>query len=229
MAEDKAAREEFVPALGREWLTSLYDPLLRLTTREHTFKERLLRQADIRDEAEVLDLGCGTGTLAVWAKRMAPEAAITGIDADPTVLARARRKAATAGLDIPFHRGLSYDLPYETGSFDRVLSSLFFHHLTDDGKERTVAEITRVLKPGGEFHVADWGVPSDLLMRALFLSVQLLDGFENTRGNLEGLLPRLFEGAGLERVSKRGEIRTIYGTLALYSARKPRGPAESSH
>jgi ubiquinone/menaquinone biosynthesis C-methylase UbiE len=223
VTEETSARERFVPALGRESLTSLYDPLLRLTTRERAFKQRLLRQANIRAGAHVLDLGCGTGTLSLWAKRRVPAARIVGIDADPKVLSRALSKAAKAGCEVEFDKGLSYELPYPNASFDRVLSSLLFHHLTDHDKERTAREIARVLKPGGELHVADWGEPSSIVMRALFLSVQLLDGFNNTRGNLRGLLLRLFEEAGLERVRKRDEMRTVYGTLALYSASKLQG------
>ena len=64
--------EHYIPALRYDWLTALYDPVIRLTTRERTFKERLIRQADIRNDAEVLDLGCGTGTLAIWVKKLYP-------------------------------------------------------------------------------------------------------------------------------------------------------------
>ena len=107
----------------------------------------------------MLDLGSGSGTLAVWAKQATPGVRIRGLDGDPAIIAQAVRKAARAGVEIPFDEGLSYDLPYEDASFDRVLSSLFFHHLVLRDKERTIAEIARVLRPGGELHVADWGAP----------------------------------------------------------------------
>src|SRR5919198_515639 len=95
----------YVPAAGREWLTALYDPVLRLTTRERLFKERLLEQAALRPDMDVLDLGCGTGTLAVWAKQRTPEANVIGLDGDPKVLDRARRKAGEADLEIRFDQG----------------------------------------------------------------------------------------------------------------------------
>lgn len=212
--------ERYVPALAYGWLTALYDPLVAVTTRERTFKKRLIDQAGIAPAAQVLDLGCGTGTLAVWLKRAVPGARITGLDGDPEVLSRAKRKAERAGLDIRFDRGLSFDLPYADACFDSVLSSLFFHHLTRPDKERTIKEIVRVLKPGGQLHVADWGKPSDPLMRLLIYPVQWLDGFDTTQDNFEGRLPALLSEGGFERVSELGRMRTIFGTLAFYSAHK---------
>ena len=79
-----------------------------------------------------------------------------------------------------------------------------------------------MLKPGGSLHVADWGKPSDPAMAALGLRVRAFDGFEVTRDNIAGALPGLFEQAGLEDVALRDELRTALGTLAFYSARKPR-------
>jgi ubiquinone/menaquinone biosynthesis C-methylase UbiE len=211
----------FVPALGYDRLTALYDPVLRLTTRERSFKQRLLHQAQLRGASEVLDLGCGTGTLAIWAKREFQEANVSGLDGDPKVLARARRKAADAGLPIRFDQGLSDDLPYPDASFDRVLSSLFFHHLERKAKERTIREVSRVMRPGGELHVADWGRPGGPAMWTLSWSIRLLDGRAPTRDNLAGALPALFERNGLEQAWLRGQMATIYGTLAFYSARGP--------
>lgn len=211
----------YVPALGYGFLTALYDPVVAATTRERTFKERLIRQANIGPGHAVLDVGCGTGTLATWIKRAVPEAAVTGLDGDTRVLAIARRKAERAGVEARFDRGFSYALPYPDAVFDRVVSSLFFHHLTHDAKARTIAEIRRVLKPGGELHVADWGAPSSAWRRLLFYAIQWLDGFETTRDNVAGRLPQLFATGGLVDVQQRGAVETVFGTLALYSARRP--------
>src|SRR5947208_11381763 len=82
-------RDRYVPAAGRDWLTALYDPVVRVTTRERSFKQRLIEQAALRPGMDVLDLGCGTGTLAVWAKQPTPEANIVGVAGDPKVLERA--------------------------------------------------------------------------------------------------------------------------------------------
>jgi ubiquinone/menaquinone biosynthesis C-methylase UbiE len=146
---------------------------------------------------------------------------VTGLDADPDVLARARHKAADAQCEIDFVEGFSTELPFANDSFDVVLSSLFFHHLMPTDKRSTLAEVQRVLKPGGHLHVADWGKPSDPLMVVLSLSIRAFDGFEVTAENLHGALPSLFEQAGLEDAQERRRLRTPLGTLALYSARKP--------
>jgi ubiquinone/menaquinone biosynthesis C-methylase UbiE len=208
-----------VPALGHGFLTGLYDPLIRFTVRERTFKERLLDQAALTAGQRVLDLGCGTGTLAIWAKEREPRIEIAGVDGDAEVLRRAAAKAAKAGVEIDLRHGMAHALPFEEASFDRVLTSLFFHHLPRDVKERCAAEVARVLKPGGELHLADWG-PGDPLMRLAFLSTQLLDGFERTSDNVAGRLPEILSGAGLRDVRERHRLRTVSGAMVLLSARR---------
>jgi len=213
----------YVPALGFHWLTPYYDALVALSTRERSFKQALIRQAGIAAGQQVLDLACGTGTLAIWLKTAHPEAAVTGLDGDPQVLAIAARKARQAKVAVRFDEGLAYQLPYPQDCFDRVLSSLFFHHLRWEDKERSARELFRVLKPGAQLHVADWGRAQNPLMRALFLPVQLLDGFANTQDNVSGRLPELLAGAGFAQVARRQRFSTLFGTLELLSAVKPAG------
>jgi ubiquinone/menaquinone biosynthesis C-methylase UbiE len=157
------AYRRYVPALGFEFLTPFYDPLVAATTRERIFKRQLIAQAAVRDGERVLDLGCGSGTLAIWLKRTVPGALVTGVDADEAVLARARRKAARAGVEVRLDRAMAQQLPYADGSFERVVSSLFFHHLQPNEKRVTLRDVYRVLASGGQLHVADWGKPNPLL------------------------------------------------------------------
>lgn len=123
-------------------------------------------------------------------------------------------------VEIVLDHDFSTELPYESSSFDRVLSSLFFHHLSREDKVRTASEVYRVLKPGGEFRIADWRRPQNGVMRTLFYSIQLLDGFANTRFNVQGLLPQLVAEGGFEVVEEADEISTPVGTMTLYGARK---------
>lgn len=211
---------DYIPALRFNWLTPYYDAVVGVTTREPVFKQALIRQADIRPGYCVLDLASGTGTLAIWAKQSQPLATVTGIDGDTAILSIASRKTKKANVAVQFDHGLSYCLPYPDAHFDCVLSSLFFHHLTWLNKLRTAREIFRVLKPDGHLHVADWGYPDNALMRALFLSIQLLDGFSNTQDNVSGRLVELFTDTGFSEVRQRQTFSTIYGTMALLSAVK---------
>jgi ubiquinone/menaquinone biosynthesis C-methylase UbiE len=210
--------KSYLHALRFRALTRVYDPVVRLTTRESRFKKLLLEQADLSAGQRVLDLACGTGTLAIEVKRRHPDLELVGLDADPEMLAQARSKAGDGGVALQLDEGLSTELPYEDGSFDRVLTTLFFHHLDPEPKQRTAREIARVLRPGGQLHVADWGRPADPAMAVAFLGVRLLDGFENTRDNYRGELPRIFERNGLKPAEETQRLRTPLGTIALYRA-----------
>jgi len=207
--------------LGVGWLTPFYDIVMGATMREKTFRPALIDAAGIRSGHDVLDLACGTGTLATMIGTRVGEVQLRGLDADPRILAIAERKVVAAGARVRFDQGFSNRLPYPDGSFDRVVSSLFFHHLSMLEKRETAREVLRVLRPGGELHVADWGRASNWFMRALFLPVQLLDGFANTRDNVSGGLPAAFTDAGFADVRQTQTFATVFGTLALYRAVKP--------
>jgi ubiquinone/menaquinone biosynthesis C-methylase UbiE len=212
--------QHYVPALGYHWLTPHYDRIVALTTRERTVKAALLRQARISAGQRVLDLACGTGTLAIRIKQSVPDATVVGVDADPEVLALAARKAEAAGVAIQLDQAMSFTLPYADADFDRVLSSLFFHHLSWEDKLRTAHELVRVLRPGGEVHIADWGQAANAVMRMLFVPIQLLDGVANTRDNVTGRLTSMLEQVGLANVSEATRVSTAFGTMALYRATK---------
>lgn len=211
----------FIPALRFHGLTPLYDPLVRWTTRETRVKGALVAQADVRPGHRVLDLGCGTGTLALFVKRAEPRTQVVGLDADPRALEIARRKARRAGVRIRFDEGRADALPYEDGDFDRVVSSLLFHHLAREEKTSAFREALRVLRPGGGLHVADWGAPGNALMGLLFKGVRLLDGRETTEDNAKGLMVDLARDAGFARVEETASFGTLFGTLRLFRAEAP--------
>jgi SAM-dependent methyltransferase len=210
--------DRFIPALRFGWLTGLFDPVSKLTTREGAFKRRVLERAALLEGERVLDLACGTGTLALAAARSVPGLRVTGVDGDPAILERARAKA---GREVTSDRGLSTELPYEDDSFDVVLSTLFFHHLSDRAKLRSAEEVRRVLRPAGRLVVGDVGRPQDPLMRAaVLLTVRMLDGFDVTSGNVAGRLPATLRQAGLEDVRVTDRLRAPIGTLEIVTARR---------
>lgn len=212
--------DNYIPALSYDLLTPFYDPVVRLTTRESVFKKALIEQSGIEAATSVLDLACGTGTLTVLIKTAAPQAEVVGIDGDPKILKLAREKARAGNFEIQFDEGMSFDLPYQNESFDRVVSSLFFHHLTRENKLKTFGEVKRVLKQGGEFHIADWGLPANLPMRFSSRLIGLLDGYETTADNFNGLLPKLIADAGFKEIEETNRYNTFFGTIRLHKAQK---------
>ena len=214
------ASDRFVPAARFGFLTRVFDPFVRLTLPERTLKQGII-DGLAPGPLRVLDLGMGTGTLAVWLKQQRPELDVTGIDPDPEILAQARAKVRAAGVEIGIVEAGADALPFADGAFDAVVSTLVFHHLTTPLKRRALAEVARVLRPGGELHIGDWGKPRGLVQEALFLQARVFDGFDVTDANRRGLLPEMCEQAGLTRAEVRGERRTAFGTLALYRAVRP--------
>lgn len=155
MTTSTTTPRHFVPGMGIDWLLPLYDPLTSLLGIGRTRLELLL-QAELRPGQRVLDIGCGTGSLAVLAKQRFPEVDVVGVDPDPRALERAGRKARHAAVNVRFDRGFADALDYPEGSFDRVFSSFMFHHLSRAEKEATLRAVRRVLKPGGRLHLLDF-------------------------------------------------------------------------
>ena len=210
----------YIPALKYSFLTKLYDPIMRFTMPEKQFKAELIKQANIQPNYNVLDFGCGSLTLSLLVKANIPNANVIGVDVDEKILSISREKVKQHLADIKIDKYDGVVLPYSDSSFDRVLTSLVFHHLTPEQKVNSLFEIKRVLKSGGELHIADWGKASSLFMRSLFLFIQLLDGFKTTKDNVKGLLPQYLKEAGFSNILITKEYNTIFGTLQLFQSLK---------
>ncbi len=189
--------------------------------KEDRFKRLLVEQAALRPGHRVLDIGCGTATLTILLKQACAEAEVTGLDGDAKVLDLARTKIKAAGLDISLKQGLASEAPFPPASFDRIVSSLVFHHLTTEEKRRTLKRVRELLKSGGEVHIADWGKAQNPAMRVAFLAIQILDGFATTTDNVRGLLPTFMTDAGFRAVEETHREMTIFGTLSLYRGVAP--------
>lgn len=210
-------RQKYIPSLHFRFLTPLYDVFMPLAG-EAAFKRSLIVSAGIRDGQRVLDLGCGTATLTIMMKSRYPAAEVMGFDYDPDALGQALRKTVRAGIDVRLIRGTAFQLPLAESCLDRVISSLVFHHLTTGNKVLTMREVYRVLRPSGEFLLADFGVPRGPVMS--FLAV-ILGLVENTGDNVKGLLPGMMTAAGFTDVAVVREFASPFGTLAFYRGKKP--------
>jgi len=149
------ADRTYLPAAGYDWALPLYDPLVAVAGGNST-RQTLIDRGSLRPGHRVLDIGCGTGSLAVLVKRRHPSVETVGLDPDAKALARARRKARRAGVTVHFDQGFADQLPYVDGSFDRVFSSFMFHHLPSNEQGRTLREVRRVLTSGGRLLLLDF-------------------------------------------------------------------------
>lgn len=164
----------------------------------------------------VLDVGCATGgtTLAVAAWLDARRGGLSvGLDASPRMIARARRKAGRR--PCRFDVGVAEHLPYGDRVFDKVVSTFFFHHLNLEDKAAALAEIHRVLTPGGLFVLVDVDVPTTLFGRLCARSGEWLFRQPEIGENIDGKLPTLFGSAGFATVQRLAHTMGYVTTFAL--------------
>lgn len=193
----------------------VYDSVFRLLGLG-SYHRRLVERADVREGQRVLEIGCGTGNLAVLVKRLRAGAEVVGLDPDPRALARAGRKAERAGLRVRFERGFAQELPYPDASFDRVLSAFMFHHLGPEEKRGTLREVRRVLKPGGSLHLLDFGGEEGhsggLIARLSHRNELLRDNFG------ESVLALMRESGFANPAEEASQATRILGRVTYYRA-----------
>jgi ubiquinone/menaquinone biosynthesis C-methylase UbiE len=216
-----ATRKTYLPAAGKDWLLPFYDAFTKLL-RVEAVHRKLIRQAAIRHDHRVLEIGCGTGNLAILAKSLNPAAEVIGIDPDRKALARARRKAQQCGATLQFDSGFSEDLPYPDASFDRILSAFMLHHVQSDAKLLAVREARRVLKPEGLLHLVDF---QEGPLRGGGLHGFLARIVHSRHGSSpQVLVLALMRDAGFENSQEVARETTILGRIVYYQAIRAPSP-----
>lgn len=138
----------------------LYNLLMFILTRgrERRYRARVLDVTGIASGVRMLDIGCGTGTLAIAAwRRSQPGGQVIGIDASENMVEVARRDARRAQADIEFRCGDATSLPLDGAQFDLIVINAVLHAIPADRRRRCLAEAKRVLKPGGRLVLVDFG------------------------------------------------------------------------
>ncbi|MGB3332994.1 MAG: class I SAM-dependent methyltransferase [Mycobacterium sp.] len=217
------SEETFTPALGRLAPARFFDYVVALT-RERLWRSLTVMHLAPRPDDTILDVGCGTGSLALLAARVEPQSNIVGLDPDPEILAVARQKdaASESAGQVRWLTGMGDDLVASVGaeSMDGVMSSLVLHQCPMDIKRAILASMFAVLRPGGRLVIADFGLQRTPLMRLAFRFVQFADGKTDTQPNADGVLPELISAAGFVDVREADVVATINGTISIYTARK---------
>ncbi|SHG55382.1 class I SAM-dependent methyltransferase [Pedobacter caeni] len=215
-----STKKGYTPALAFDFLTRFYDLTIKITMPENKFRTRLIDQLAPKSGETILEFGYGTAQNLIKIHRQNPSVKLSGLDIDPKVKALAVKNMAKQGFILPIDLYDGKTFPYPDQYFDKVFSSLVFHHLDRDTKALCLKEIYRILKPGGTLTIGDWGKAKSKHMRLAFYLVQIVDGFKTTADNLNGLLPSYMSSAGFKNVTETGFINTQLGSYCYYQAEK---------
>ena len=176
-----------------------YDSLMKRMTfgRERELRETTVNLAGVKPGDRVLEVGCGTGTLTLTAKRRTgPSGNVFGIDVIPLMIELSQRKAAQAGEEITFQLGSIDDIPFPANTFDVVMCSFMIFHMADETRRKGLVEINRVLKPQARLLVLDVATPTRPLLKTF---MKLISGGE-LPPDLRQLQPSL-ESSGFSDVA----------------------------
>ncbi|HEX3044023.1 MAG TPA: class I SAM-dependent methyltransferase [Bacillota bacterium] len=190
--EDSALKNQM------ERMVSSYDSYMKKITlgRENAMREMTVNLAQVKPGDQVLEVGCGTGTLTLAAKRQAgPAGKVFGIDIIPGMIDLSRRKATQAGLDVTFQLGSIEDIPFSANQFDVVICSFMIFHMSEMVRNKGIAEIYRVLKPQGKLMALDLALPTNPVSRTI---AKTLLGFMLNH-DLKELIP-LMEASGFSGI-----------------------------
>ena len=205
------------------WAAPFYDVYCGAVGLGRGFRERTLQVAAIRPGEKILDVGCGTGVLTRMALDIAgPGGSAVGIDPASKMIRVSRETAARLGSQAEFKVAAIEALPFPDASFDGVVSSLMLHHLPPETKRQGLAEVLRVLKPGGRLVIADFASPANPLWWLVLWPGLMMPA---VAGNLRGRVPAHLREAGFTQVETRGHRA---GLITFWSTVKPMQEGDSS-
>lgn len=168
----------------------------------------------------IVDLGSGTGSFAILVKDAEPTSRVIAVDPDPEVRAIAEGKAGDRQIEFITAMGDAHVSSFPEGTADVVTCSLVLHQCPMDAKMGILKNAHHLLKPGGRLLISDYGEQRSLLMHLLFKQVRMIDGYENTKPNKDGMIPLFMADAGFERVEELKVTQTPTGSISLYSGWK---------
>ncbi len=212
-----------IPTRGRtlNYAASVYDLLepLCLLSKQAEFDTALIATLQPGPADILLDVGCGTGLLCQKISELLDPGqggCITGIDAAGKMIEAARKKRGRE--HCRFEAMAAEHLDFPDASFDGVISSLFYHHVPLDLKEKSLQEAYRVLKAGGKLVVADMHKPTTFMGALISHASRWLLLQPQIGENIRGMLPELIHGAGFLPPQI---VAHYFGYITLFSTTKP--------
>lgn len=184
---------KFAPAFISKRFAHIYDIAVNLVGVGESLHAKILETKKLKGTETILDIGAGTGTLAILLKETYPTLNITAADPDENILAVARRKALKQRCDITFVQSGAEKLPFKNSSFDFVFTTLTFHHIPLEIKHLALKEIHRVLKPQGQLILVDIGKPKNIMWKFLLHLESIVETNAYMKDNLEGNIPKFMK------------------------------------
>ena len=185
--------EKGIPIKASARFYDLYVP-----TEKSRFRENIIAIADLKPGENVIDVGCGTGTLSVLAKQKVGDGEVVGLDISPKMVGISRKKSKNYNLDIKFYESSIDNIPFPNNYFNVAISSWMFHHLPIDIKKEGLKEIHRVLKRGGRFLFYDFCKPHYIIG---YVIVPLFIWTNFLREHIFNKIPDYFKEAGFEDIT----------------------------
>lgn len=201
-----------------DYAASVYDWLSPLMTfgQERRFCKKIIELLDLKGNEIILDVGCGTGTVAIeLAKKLSRRGSgslVVGLDAAPKMIEAAGRKSEKMDA-IRFDLGIAEALPYKNEYFDSVVSVFFFHHINFALKKRSLQEMHRVLKKDGAAVIIDVDVPENPFGALCAWAGYFLFHQEEIKENIQGKLQEAINGSPFSSCER---IAAYQGYITLY-------------
>ena len=208
-------RKDHTQALTLGFLTPFYDSIVNFAGFGKYFYTKIASHIDPVSKASILDVGTGTANLAITLKKRSPKTKVTAVDPDEKILKIAQRKIQREKIDIKLIKAPAQKLPFDSGTFDFLVSSFVIHHIPKLFKKQAFLEMKRVLKPNGTVLLIDFGSPRNLPARFI---TYLASFIEDVGQNRMGFIPKTLREVGFKNVQ---EVESTLGLISFYKAKKP--------